>query len=141
MTDDSSRKPLTDATASIEQYRAALSKVDDVRLVILLSFNAFEEAMRTLLAWRLRCHVDALPARLQPSLLFELTLSGLDSPKLATACRKFSELRNTVAHKFHARTWKPKLKPISRALWMMTICGICPRSTERTSSTVWDGHG
>ncbi len=38
----------------VEQYKTALGGITDVRLLVLLLFNSFEEVMKSFAAWRLR---------------------------------------------------------------------------------------
>lgn len=63
-----------------EQFLAAHGTVDDLRLHALLWFNAFEQTMRSILAWRIGCVKNSLPKSLinSPSLLFSVTLAGYD---------------------------------------------------------------
>ncbi len=92
----------------MRQYKEALARVDDLRLVILLVFNAFEEVMRAFAAWRLGCASEELPTFLTntPSYLFQVVQAGSKDKKLLDHIKAFRELRNTVAHGFHLRTWE-----------------------------------
>lgn len=94
----------------VNQYKDALARIEDLRLVILLAFNAFEEVMRAFAAWRLGCTSDDLPKFLtnSPAFLFQVVQAGSTDKELGKQIQAFSELRNTVAHKFHQRTWKTK---------------------------------
>lgn len=85
----------------IEQYKKSLVNITDTRLVILLAFSSFEEVMKAFAAWRLSCSIDDVPRFLTRSsnLLFQVVLIG--KPGLLQRAKKFAELRNNVAHKFH----------------------------------------
>ena len=103
----------------IQQYKDALSKATDLRLVVLLVFNAFEEVMKAVAAWRLGCALDDLPKQLtnSPSLLFDVVLTAEKSAKkLRDRARQLSELRNAVAHGFHKRKYKPLLSEFVQAI-------------------------
>lgn len=93
----------------VEQYKSALGGLSDVRLLLLLLFNSFEEVMKSFAAWRLGCSVDQLPRRVTnaPSLLFDLVL--VDNGDLRKRCDELSNVRNTVAHKFHTKEYEAKL--------------------------------
>jgi hypothetical protein len=104
----------------IKQYKDALSKAsEDLRLVVLLSFNAFEEVMRALVAWRLSCDAKDLPGPLKnsPSLLFDIVLAGGgDAKALRANTRLLSEARNAVAHGFHKRDYRVKIAAFVRSV-------------------------
>ena len=95
----------------IKQYKEALASLSDIRLTILLLFNSFEEIMKSFAAWRLSCHIEELPKFISnsPHNLFEVTLVGPSAKELKKRTKHFSELRNTVAHKFHLKDYEPKL--------------------------------
>ncbi len=90
------------------QYSAVLSQVQDMRLVILLAFNSFEEAVNTLLAWRWSCSREAVPDRLSVGLACELLLCGLEVAPIRRAVDALRALRNEVAHGLHRDAWGPK---------------------------------
>jgi hypothetical protein len=121
----------------MQQYKDAwLRASDDLRLVILLAFNAFEEVMKAYAAWRLSCGLEALPATLKNNsgLLFDVVLTAdKDARPLREQARKLSELRNDVAHGFHKRTYKGKL-----AEFVLTVSGeACPRyETKRREAFI-----
>jgi hypothetical protein len=96
----------------IQQYKDALGRVSsDLRLTVLLLFNAFEEVMKAFAAWRLGCRVSELPRSVanSPSLLFDLVLPDTTAKTLRSRTKLLSELRNDVAHAFHKHTYRPKL--------------------------------
>ena len=95
----------------IEQYKEALTSLSDIRLMILLLFNSFEEIMKSFVAWRLSCHIEELPKFISnsPHNLFEATLIGPSAKELKKRTKLFSELRNMVAHKFHLKDYESKL--------------------------------
>jgi len=94
----------------IQQYKEALATVSDVKLLVLLLFNSFEEIIRSFAAWRLTCPVDELPFRNNSHSLIELVLAGRTTKALRKRIEKFTELRHTVAHKFHLNDYEQKLK-------------------------------
>jgi hypothetical protein len=102
----------------IHQYKDAWSKVSaDLRLVVLLVFNAFEEVMKAVLAWRLTCSVDELPSRLTSGSLLGLVLTNSkDAKELRKQSELLSRLRNDVAHGFHKRAYKIKLAEFVKAV-------------------------
>ena len=94
----------------IRQFKHALASVDDIRLVVLLLFNAFEVIMESFLAWRLGCaRDDVQDYHMSSSHLFKITLPGPAAEKLRGDIDVFRKLRNTVAHKFHLQDYKPKI--------------------------------
>ncbi len=95
----------------IRQFKQALTSVDDIRLVVLLLFNAFEVIMESFLAWRLGCGRSDLPRFLTSSSrnLFEITLAGKAGKKLLGDIEVFCKLRNEVAHNFHLQDYKPEI--------------------------------
>jgi len=109
----------------IRHYKEAFAASSDMRLLILLLFNAFEEIMKSFVAWRLGCHVDELP-ELPSRSLFDLTLVGPSAKDLRKVTRKFSELRNAVAHEFHMNGYEEKLKVFVESL----LKHPCPDSEE-----------
>jgi hypothetical protein len=110
----------------IRQYREALASISDMRLVILLLFNSFEEVMKSFAAWRLSCDVDELPEILKnsPSFLFQVTLIGDSAQELQRRIKEFSKLRNSVAHGFHRKEYEEKLQ----AFVKMVLKKPCPVS-------------
>ncbi len=94
----------------IQQYKKAFADIQDVRLLILLLFNSFEEIVRAFAAWRLTCSVNELPFKNNSHSLIELILAGSAPKDLRMRIKKFSALRNTVAHKFHLNDYKQKLR-------------------------------
>src|SRR5262245_35424436 len=89
---------LADPSDLFREYQAALSKIEDPRLVILLAFNAYEEALRALAAWRLSCSVADLN-KMRTAQLCDIVLAGMPG-ELATAADALNALRNDVAHRF-----------------------------------------
>ena len=106
------RKPLEVEISSelIRQYKDALAGLSDMRLIILLLFNSFEEIMKCFAAWRLSCHVDELPFKNNTHSLIEVILAGTTTKGLRRRIDKFSALRHTVAHKFHLNDYEQKLR-------------------------------
>lgn len=94
----------------VRQYKEALATVSDVRLLVLLLFNSFEEIIRSFAARRLTCPVSELPFKNNSHSLIELVLAGRTTKDLGKRIEKFSELRHTVAHKFHLNDYEQKLK-------------------------------
>ena len=96
----------------IQQYKEALVGLSDLRLIILLVFNSFEEIMKSFAAWRLSCQVDDLPSFLQnsASMLCEVILIGPAAKDLRSKTQSLRELRNKIAHDFHRDEYDPKLK-------------------------------
>jgi hypothetical protein len=92
-------------TELIEQYKRSLAATTDLRLVIILLFSSFEEIMKAFLAWRLACRIDELP-RLTASLLFDAVLISESEARRKVKC--LSDLRNSVAHKFHLLEFEAK---------------------------------
>jgi hypothetical protein len=96
--------PLELSAELIQQYKDALSKVSsDLRLVVLLVFNAFEEVIKAVAAWRLSCPLDNLPKPLtnSRSLLFDVVLTAdKAAQKLRDQARLLSELRNESRSRF-----------------------------------------
>lgn len=92
-----------------EQFLAVHGTVDDLRLHALLWFNAFEQTMRSILAWRLGCADSSLPRSLtnSSSLLFNVTLAGHD--QLRKHVEKFAQARNSIAHRFHEGGYEQQL--------------------------------
>jgi hypothetical protein len=99
-------KTSIDAT---EQFLAMHGTVDDLRLHALLWFNAFEQTMRSILAWRLGCTDRSLPRILtkNSSLLFDVTLAGHD--QLRKHVDRFAQARNSIAHRFHEGGYEQEL--------------------------------
>ncbi len=93
----------------IDRYKIALGEVTDLRLVVLLLFNSFEEIMKSFAAWRLGCSVEDLPRAITntSSILFQVVL--IESTSLRKVTQLFSELRNLVAHKFHQNEHEGKI--------------------------------
>lgn len=94
----------------IQQYKKTFAALSDVRLLILLLFNSFEEIIRSFAAWRLTCPVSELPFKNNSHSLIEVTLAGTASKGLRRRIDKFSALRHTVAHKFHLNDYEQKLR-------------------------------
>lgn len=92
----------------IRQYKEALADLSDIRLIILLVFDSFEEIMRSYAAWRLSCDVDEVP--FEGSQLFNVVLIGKSTKELRNRTEAFKALRNKVAHKFHRKEYESKLK-------------------------------
>jgi len=94
----------------IQQYKKAFSAISDLRLLILLLFNSFEEIVRSFAAWRLTCPLKELPFKNNTYSLIELILAGSASNDLQMRIDKFRKLRNMVAHKFHLNDYEQNLK-------------------------------
>lgn len=93
---------------SAAEFLAAQRSIDDLRLHALLWFNAFEEQVRSILAWRLGCGDRALPGWMHSSQALDLALLGHEC--LRSKAQKFIEARNSIAHKFHETTYEKKLQ-------------------------------
>ena len=103
--------------ALIEQYKAALTTIEDMRLTILLAFNAFEEMMRAFAAWRVGCSVKNYPRHMQSAANLIAVVLVDDSPEVQRLRRQanaFKDLRNEVAHQFHRRQYTPALSSFVR---------------------------
>jgi hypothetical protein len=96
----------------IQHYKKAFAALSDMRLLILLLFNSFEEIMKSFAAWRLSCRIDELPKfiKVSPHSLFEVVLIGPSAKDLRKHTKEFSELRNAVAHNFHLNDYEEGLK-------------------------------
>lgn len=94
----------------IQQYKEILATVSDVRLLVLLLFNSFEEIIRSFAAWWLSCPPSELPFKNNSHALIDVVLAGSSTKGLRKRVEKFSALRHTVAHKFHLKDYQKKLK-------------------------------
>jgi hypothetical protein len=73
----------------IQQYKEALNTVSDVRLLVLLLFNSFEEIIRSFAAWRLTCPISELPFKNNSHSLIEVILAGSPTKSLLKRVEKF----------------------------------------------------
>lgn len=90
-----------------KHFLESQSTIDDLRLHTLLWFNAFEQTMKSILAWRLGCNDESLP-NTSSSLLFRYALAGHDQ-LWNKKVKKFTEARNTIAHRFHEYGYENQL--------------------------------
>lgn len=124
-----------------QQFLNAHDEILDLRLHALLLFNAFESALRGLLAWRLSCPEEKLPKSLTNStsqLVDAVLCQYRDTRPLIDA---FLAARNAIAHRFHDPDYETKLelfamqalrapwppsedekrRLLSRAVWHLTM--------------------
>lgn len=104
--------PKVDPLQVVREFMEAHQSIADLRLHVLLWFNAFESVMLTILAWRLSCS-ERLP-RLNSRTLFELVLA--DQPHLSKHCDLLCKVRNKIAHRFHQPDYDDDLQAFCKGL-------------------------